>query len=97
MKLCSACRRELPRTEYHRDASRPDGLEYRCRDCVRSGNRPKHPVPLARRRLTDAERDRLRVLERGVAAFCRACEPDGVCHMARCELRPVSPLPLAVA
>jgi hypothetical protein len=95
MKTCSACRRELPRTEYHRDASRPDGLEYRCKDCVSSGNRPKHPVPLARRRLTDMERDRLRALERGVAAFCEWCEPEGKCHQPRCSLRAVSPLALA--
>jgi hypothetical protein len=30
-----------------------------------------------------------------IAAFCASCEPDGLCRMASCELRDVSPLPLA--
>lgn len=40
-------------------------------------------------------RDRLVVLSDAVGAFCRSCEPDGQCQMAECELRAVSPLPLA--
>ena len=30
-----------------------------------------------------------------VDAFCRACEPDGYCKAPACELRSVSPLPIA--
>lgn len=30
-----------------------------------------------------------------VSAFCRSCEWDGICKAPGCELRPVSPLPLA--
>lgn len=29
-----------------------------------------------------------------VVAFCKACEPDGVCAQSKCPLRSVSPLPL---
>ena len=29
-----------------------------------------------------------------VLAFCRACEPEGMCRTPSCELRSVSPLPL---
>lgn len=29
-----------------------------------------------------------------VLAFCRACEPEGMCRTPKCELRTVSPLPL---
>lgn len=32
-----------------------------------------------------------------VAAFCGGCEPAGVCRAPECELRPVSPLPLALS
>lgn len=32
-----------------------------------------------------------------VAAFCRSCEPEGVCRQPACQLRPVSPLPCAAA
>lgn len=42
---------------------------------------------LARRRLT--------IHQEAVTAFCRACEPEGLCRTSTCELRPVSPLPLA--
>lgn len=28
-----------------------------------------------------------------VAAYCRGCEPDGICREAECPLRSVSPLP----
>lgn len=43
---------------------------------------------LARRRLTD--------YQDAVAAFCRQCEPEGVCRVAKCPLRALSPLPLAL-
>lgn len=32
-----------------------------------------------------------------VDTFCRSCEPEGRCRDGTCPLRPVSPLPLAVA
>lgn len=28
-----------------------------------------------------------------IAAYCRTCEPDGICHLAACPLRAYSPLP----
>lgn len=34
-------------------------------------------------------------LRDAVRAMCLACEPAGYCHVAACELRPASPLPLA--
>lgn len=39
---------------------------------------------------------RLNVVTAAVGGFCRACEPQGVCRAPDCELRPVSPLPLAL-
>lgn len=41
-------------------------------------------------------RRRLRLYSDAVIAFCRSCEPEGVCKSEDCELRSVSPLPLAV-
>lgn len=32
--------------------------------------------------------------EISIAAYCRGCEPEGLCRMADCPLRPFSPLPL---
>jgi transcriptional regulator with XRE-family HTH domain len=40
--------------------------------------------------------NRLREHSEAVFAFCRACEPEGLCRTASCELRPVSPLPLLI-
>jgi hypothetical protein len=44
----------------------------------------------------DREARRLNVVQAAVAGFCGACEPSGVCRAPDCELRPVSPLPLAL-
>lgn len=63
--------------------------------------------PRCRRRAFDrvqyartAQQDR-KILRRSVAehveavaAFCRACCPEGMCDRPKCELRSVSPLPL---
>ena len=47
-----------------------------------------------RERVGMISRVRLTEHQEAVAAFCRACEPEGLCRTATCELRPVSPLPL---
>jgi len=39
---------------------------------------------------------RLKKYSLAVVAFCRACEPEGMCRNQACELRKVSPLPLVV-
>lgn len=45
----------------------------------------------------DRSARQLIVAETAVAAMCRDCEPSGVCRTPECPLRPVSPLPLALA
>lgn len=47
-----------------------------------------------RERAIVAER-RTRRYVAAVDAFCRGCEPEGLCRDVDCALRPVSPLPLA--
>lgn len=42
-------------------------------------------------------RNKLRIYQEAVAAFCAVCEPEGLCRTPSCELRPVSPLPLRKA
>jgi hypothetical protein len=32
-KICKKCGRELPLSEFYKDKSRKDGLEYRCKEC----------------------------------------------------------------
>lgn len=34
-KACSKCRRTLPRSEFYKQASKPDGLKAACKDCSR--------------------------------------------------------------
>ena len=55
----------------------------------------------AAKRVGISTRDRAIVAERratryalAIDAYCRACEPDGMCRMSECQLRSVSPLPL---
>lgn len=49
----------------------------------------------SRTELGIVEAHRLRDHQEAVAAYCRGCEPEGLCRDAACPLRPVSPLPLA--
>lgn len=39
---------------------------------------------------------RMDALERAITAFCRSCEPEGICRTSDCLLRGFSPLPLIV-
>ena len=54
----------------------------------------EHRRASAEKARDEAQRDRKAALDL-VAAFCRSCEWDGVCKMADCQLRSLSPLPLA--
>lgn len=47
-----------------------------------------------KRRLDEADSENRRILAIA-AANCWDCEPEGVCHMAECKMRELSPLPLA--
>lgn len=40
--------------------------------------------------------ERGRLLESAIAAMCQACEPEGICRLEDCPLRPFSPLPLEI-
>jgi hypothetical protein len=62
----------------------------RCRDAAA---KIRAMGPSTRQRADLSER-RLAEHQVAVEAFCRRCEPDGHCRDARCQLRPVSPLPL---
>jgi hypothetical protein len=47
LKRCHKCRRELDRSEFHKDRSRHDGLNVRCRECEsvrRSVNKARQQV-----------------------------------------------------
>jgi len=56
MKLCKDCNTEKPETEFYRDTSRSDGLNWRCKPCHRahvaevSMRPPKNPGPAGSKR-----------------------------------------------
>jgi len=69
---------------------------------LRVGVEPDVPIDVAVRAkamVADvvASLDELAVHQVAVLEFCRTCEPAGYCQTPACALRPVSPLPLAVA
>lgn len=68
---------------------------YFCGEECRILYRAKTNKPLDRRSLTVIGSS-LDVHRGAVEAFCRSCEPDGVCRDAGCELRPVSPFPCLI-
>ena len=41
-KVCKRCGRELPTTEFTKDKSYPDGLNYICKDCHRKAQRESY-------------------------------------------------------
>lgn len=51
MKLCQACNTEKPETEFYRDKTRSDGLNWRCKPCHKahvawvSMQPPRNPAP----------------------------------------------------
>lgn len=61
--------------------------------CLKLANVKRSGTP-TRERAVVAER-RLTMHMAAVDAFCRGCEPEGLCRDSECSLRPVSPLPMA--
>jgi transcriptional regulator with XRE-family HTH domain len=86
--LAEAIKAELDRVKGSTDSIRRKPLAAALTRYVRSDSKRVVRVERSERRL--------RVVQESVAAFCGACEPSGVCRTPECELRPVSPLPLAL-
>ncbi|MGV0985015.1 MAG: helix-turn-helix domain-containing protein [Limnohabitans sp.] len=60
------------------------------------GRRTRSEADRDRRAAVRLTREEIRLYAACVEAFCRACEPEGMCRDAECDLRPVSPLPEAL-
>lgn len=48
MKICGACRKTLLITEFHKDASKRDGLHHNCKPCAKELRRRRESNPAAR-------------------------------------------------
>lgn len=48
MKNCSTCKKSLPSTEFHKDASKKDGLHNNCKTCAKELRRRRESNPVAR-------------------------------------------------
>lgn len=67
----------------------------RRRQAGQTGSKAKANAAVARLKSGLAIADeQIGVLQGAIAAMCRGCEPDGVCRVGDCSLRPFSPLPL---
>lgn len=75
---------------------RKPGTRYCGRPCQRAAAARQSRDSHRRKALSETRmtRQRLDQHQLAVLAFCRRCEPDGVCRDRGCELRPVSPLRL---
>ena len=81
---CPVCRNWFVKIANYRQAA----CSVKCREYRRRKRN-------SRRDLHSAKKDLL-ALRGAIAAFCRGCEPGGLCRDAACEMRPESPLPLVV-
>ena len=43
-KVCSACKQELPLTDFYKNAALKDGYSHYCKACVKEKNRKKNEV-----------------------------------------------------
>jgi hypothetical protein len=88
LKRCAGCKRELPRAEFHRNATKPDGLQSVCRTCAKDW-RARNPGYAARQQAERRARARGRSPE-GAQTTCVTLEeraaslPDG---LAVCRVR----------
>jgi hypothetical protein len=58
-KFCLGCKRDRPRTEFHRRSAASDGLQYRCKDCQTDQVRERYhssPAPFSKVRNRAAQR-----------------------------------------
>jgi hypothetical protein len=91
-RQCVICERDFVATDKQALA------RYCGDDCKAAAHRRRTALRKAAKvgRQGVLERHHLRELREAVAAFCRACEPDGLCRTPECNLRAVSPLPLVL-
>ncbi len=45
MRTCNICKQEKPLTEFHKNASRPLGRDYRCKDCFLAWDKERSQLP----------------------------------------------------
>ncbi|MEU3252111.1 endonuclease VII domain-containing protein [Streptomyces sp. NPDC006997] len=77
-KLCRSCGETKPHSEWHRNASAPDGLSTRCKTCRAVQGREGH---LKRQYgISQAERDQLAASQGGVCCICLVALPEHVDH-----------------
>lgn len=69
MKTCSRCKRDLPRSEFHKAGHTPDGLQYGCKACRREQNRGRMFTQYGHG-LTLEQADELIERQGGVCATC---------------------------
>ncbi len=56
MKYCNKCGRTLPESAFQKDVSRPDGLQFYCRECCNNYYRARvGGLPALLSRFTDKE------------------------------------------
>lgn len=86
-KLLGVVRAELDRVHGTSQAVSRKALKAAANEYATAGSKRGMRVD-SLIQIVDAQRS-------AVDAFCRSCEPDGYCQTPACELRPLSPLPLA--
>jgi hypothetical protein len=92
MKQCPVCDKHRARDEFARNASRPDGLQYACRNCVSAARKPRQRSEGSARRqhayrrvwkygITPCELTVMRVRQMDACAICHeVCDDMQIDH-----------------
>ena len=63
MKICNKCKTTKYEDEFHRNKSKPDGLQTQCKSCTKNAY-DKHPDKFKKRMKTNKQTDKSKYLKR---------------------------------
>ena len=75
-KRCPRCKKEKPREDFHKNASRPNGLQTWCKECQKGRDHRTNNLK-KRYNMTPDDWDRMLAEQGGGCGICGTTEPGG--------------------
>lgn len=84
MKRCTHCKKEKPKSEFHKRAASSDGLQVMCKPCAIIKNKENYSTEVHRRHhfkklygMTLDDYDQMFTQQNGRCAICETQDPGG--------------------